>query len=590
MPRLRQGRALAEGEDRRASALRGDAAALLVALAVTLVAFGGVASNEFLNWDDRAALVDNPALDGEGVLGWAFTTTHMSHYQPLSWLAWALARRWFGAGATVHHVLSLALHLVNVVLVFVLGHRLASAAGLAAEPRRVAALAASLSFAVHPLRVEPVAWASGLPYVLALAPLLASTLLYLRHAAGSPSPVALGFSIFFYGLSLLSRAFSPALAFVLLALDFSLGRVQRGGWTRLGIEKLPYAALAVVATMAEGGARRFAPLERVGVSERASEAALAPFVYILRTLWPLGLSPLDPLSLERGQYLPSLLVGVALLIVVSAAVWRWRREHPWLLVGWLAYLLLLGPALGLLPSGLQATADRYTYLPGVTLALGIGGGAARLWADRPRRRGWAIVGVALAAVLVGLTLRQVRFWKDSVTLWTHALALDARNDVALYNLAHALAEKGDAAGAETQYRRLLELVPDHELGRRNLALLEAARFEREGNDRAAAGRLPEAIELYGRALERDAARLHSRRSRGMALAQLGRYADAIPDLREAARAPDAEPVVAGALAFVLAESGRSGEAADVLRDALGRHPGDPRLSRALAELERRPPE
>jgi protein O-mannosyl-transferase len=587
--RLRRARAIARQSETHAPEWgAADAAALAVVLALAVAALVGVAGNDHLNWDDQAALVENPALDRPGVVGWAFSTTHMSHYQPLSWLAWALARRSFGSTPAVHHVLSLALHLVNAALLLILAMRLGSLAGLAPAPRCVAALTAALFFAVHPLRVEPVAWASGFPYVLALAPLLLAVVLYLRYASGSGTRAALGASVFCYGVSLLCRAFSPALPFVLLVLDVALGRLQRLGLRRAILEKLPYAALALAATFAEAGARRFAPLERVGVPERASEAALAPFVYLYRTIWPVGLSPLDPLSLERGTLLPGLVLGLALLAGVTVLAYRWRHERPWLLVGWLAYLLLLGPALGVLPSGLQATADRYTYLPSVPIALLTGAAAARLWGDAARRWIWVALGVGLTALLVGVTRHQVAYWRDSVTLWTHALELDANNDVALYNLAHALAKKGDAAGAEARYRRLLELVPDHDVGRRNLELLEAARLEREGNEAAAAGRFDEAIQLYGRALERDAARLHSRRSRGMALARLGRYAEAIPDLAQAAQAPDAEPEVAGALAFALVESGRRGEAVTTLRTALARHPGDPRLSEALASLEKPP--
>lgn len=589
MSRLRRARAIGRRAEADAPGWgAADAAALLVVLAVTLGAFAGVAHNDLLNWDDRAALVENAALDRPGVVSWAFSTTHMSHFQPLSWLSWALVRRAFGVTAAVHHLLSLALHSVNAALVFILAFVLGARAGLTPAPRCVAAAVSALLFAVHPLRVEPVAWASGLPYVLALAPLLLSVLLYLRHAAGTAAGPALVASILLYGVSMLCRAFAPALPLVLLVLDFALGRLPRLGWARALLEKLPYAGIALAATLGEASARRFASLERVGVPERASEAALAPFVYLYRTLWPAGLSPLDPLSLEPGTVFPFLVIGVGLLAAVSVLTYRFRREHPWLLTAWLAYLLLLGPALGLLPSGLQATADRYTYVPGVAIALLAGAGAARLWQDARRRGAWLAVGVGLAVVLAVLTRQQVRCWRDSVTLWTRALEVNERNDVAIYNLAHAFAEKGDSARAEALYRRLLALVPDHDVGRRNLELLEAARLEREGNEAAAAGRLDEAIQLYGRALERDAARLHSRRSRGITLARLGRYAEAILDLAQAAAAPDAEPEVAGALAFALAESGRRDEAAAALREALARYPGEPRLTEALASLERRP--
>jgi hypothetical protein len=184
--RLRRARGVAEQAEPKRPGLRtADILALTAVCIATALGFAGVADNELLNWDDQAALVKNTALDGDGVAGWAFSTTHMAHYQPLSWLAWALTRRAFGPAPAVHHLLSLALHLANAALVFVLAFGLASLTKLGAAPRRVAALSAAILFAAHPLRVEPVAWASGLPYVLALTPLLLSVILYVRHATAS---------------------------------------------------------------------------------------------------------------------------------------------------------------------------------------------------------------------------------------------------------------------------------------------------------------------------------------------------------------------------------------------------------------------
>jgi tetratricopeptide (TPR) repeat protein len=256
------------------------------------------------------------------------------------------------------------------------------------------------------------------------------------------------------------------------------------------------------------------------------------------------------------------------------------------MAGWLAYLLLLAPASGLAPSGVQATADRYTYLPSVAVALLVGAGAGRLRVDT-RWRKWLALGLALATALGVLTWRQVGFWRDSVTLWTRAVELDPRNNVALYNLALALDEAGDKPAAAGRYRELLALVPDHAPARKNLELLEAARFEREAGAAVAAGRLDEAAGLYGRALEHDPARLHSRRSRGMALAQLGRFGEAIPDLQAALRAGGAEPEVAAALAFALAQTGRREDALQVLRAAVARHPDSGGLVQELARLEDR---
>jgi tetratricopeptide (TPR) repeat protein len=539
-----------------------DAVALLAVLVVTAAAFHGVVRNGFLNWDDDAALVGNVALDGPGVLRWAFTTDHMSHYQPLSWLAWAGARRLLGAGAPAHHLASLAAHLLNAGLVFALAWRLGSLAGLNAGPRRVSALAAALVFGVHPLRVEPVAWASAFPYPLALAPLLVSVIAYLAAARpGGLSAPWLALSLLSYAVSLLCRAAAPGLPLVLLALDFGLGRLRLTGWPRALLEKLPYALLALLALVAEAGTRDFAAFERVGPGARAADAAIAPFLYLLRSAWPVGLSPLDVQPLEAKAVLPVLFSGLVLLVAVTVLAWRQRARLPMLCGAWLAYLVLLAPASGLAPSGLQATADRYAYLPGVPVALLVGAIAARLWTDERRRAVSLTAGLALVGALAWATSRQVGFWRDSATLWTRALELNPRNDVAQYNLALALAETGDEAGAAAGYRRVLEMIPEHGPARHNLDVLEAARLEREAGAAAAAGLLSEAVTLYGQALERDPQRLHSRRSRGMALAQLGRFEEAVPDLRAAVAAGGEEPAVVLALQFALERTGHADEAA-----------------------------
>lgn len=565
-----------------------DGVALLAVVLVTAAAFHGVVQHGFLNWDDDAALVRNAALDGPGVVAWAFTTNHMGHYQPLSWLAWAALRRALGTGASAHHLASLAVHLLNAALVFVLGWRIGSLAGLAAAPRRVAATAAALVFAVHPLRVEPVAWASAFPYPLALAPLLLSVIAYLA-AAGSSSPFPFLPSLLLYAVSLLCRSAAPGLPLVLLALDSLLGRPAGRGWKRVLLEKLPYALLAFAATLAEAATRDFAALERVGAAARAAAATTAPFAYLTRTLWPVGLSPLDVQPLHATTSWAAALAGLASLAAVTALLYRHRARWAVAWTAWVAYLALLGPASGLAPSGLQATADRYMYIPGMPIALLLGGLAARLSRDERRRGLWLALGAVLAAALAISTWRQAAFWRDSVTLWSRALEVNPRNDVAQYNLALARAAAGEEPAAAAGYRRVLELVPDHAPARHNLDLLEAAQFEREAGAAAAAGGLQEAVMLYGRALERDPRRLHSRRSRGVALAQLGRFEEAIPDLRAALASGSAEPEVAAALAFALEQDGARDEAVRVLREAVARHPGAGRLAQDLARLEGRMP-
>jgi tetratricopeptide (TPR) repeat protein len=516
----------------------------LVLLAVAVVFFR-VARHGFLNWDDPEVLVANPALDAPGVVGWAFTTTHIGHYQPLAWVTWAALRRLFGTGAAVHHAAALVLHLVNTALVFALGRRLAYR-GLPAGAARAAGAVAALVFGLHPLRVEPVAWASAFPYVLGMAPLLASVLLYL-HYAETGDRRALVLSVTAFAVSALCRPMAPGLALVLLGLDALYDRFDRG-LGRVLAEKVPYAAIGLVAAWVEGGARRFASLQAIGVADRVEAAAWAPFVYLGRTLWPAGLTPLDPLPIESHRPLLGAVVACSALALAALAAWRVRRREPAAAAGFLAFLVLTAPVAGLTPSGLQATADRYAYLPGVALALLAGGVFARAWQVPGRRPALVGVAVAAAAALGAMSLGYLAHWRDSVSLWTRALSLESKNDVALYNLALALEEAGDVDGALRRYEELLRLVPEHAPARHNRDLLLARRFEQQGNAEAQQGRLAEAVATYTRALELDPGRLHSRRSRGMAEAELGRCAAAIPDLA-AAQAAAPETAVGHALTY-----------------------------------------
>jgi protein O-mannosyl-transferase len=528
----------------------GPAFAFLGTLGVVALVFSRVASYGFLNWDDPDVLVRNPPLDGPGVVAWAFSTTHVGHYQPLAWLAWAALRRGFGSGAAVHHLAALVGHAVNTALVFLLARRLAGAARLSAGAGIAGALLAALAFGLHPLRVEVVAWASAFPYALALGPLLLACLAYCRyvHTAAQGWFAA---ALALYGVSLLCRPMAPGFALVLLILDLWLRR--SGTWGSFVFEKLPFGVLGALAALAEAGARSFAPLERVGLVSRLGHVAWAPLVYVARTLWPSGLTPLDPLPIESRGSAAEALAGVGLLVVVTLVAWRLRDRSAAIPAGWFALLVLAAPAAGFVPSGLQASADRYTYLPGVVLALLAGGAFARGW-ERPARRPLlAAIGLLVSGSLALATTRYLPAWRDSIALWTRALEADPRNDVALYNLALALEEKGDNDAAIERYEELLRVLPEHGPARHNRERLLAQRFEREAGALAQAGRLTEAVATYSRALALDPLRLHSRRSRGMALAELGRCEEALADL-QSALAAGSEPAVLAALDYCQRQS------------------------------------
>ena len=528
--------------------------ALAVAFA-GLVVFAPVLSNDWVSWDDPEAIVENDALRDPGVVSWAFTTSHMSHFQPLSWLLWASTGRLFGFTPEVFHGLSLLFHVVNAVLLYFLMGEL----GIG----RNAAMAATLLYGVHPLRVEPVAWASAFPYLLATGFVLAATLFYLRGRLGA--------SALLYAGSVLARPAAFAFPLVLLTLDIFR---KRQPVSRLVIEKAPFFALALAGLVLEGRSRRFLDFEAYGLGARLTLAADSLLSHVSRQAWPVGLTPIDPLPLEPTLDFSVLALGAVVLTGSAVLAFRLRAKLPAAPALWVSWLLLLIPSLGLAPSGLQATADRYSYVPGLVVAVALGAALARL----PSVASWA--GVLAVVLLGGAAYRQCFWWRDSVTLWGRAVQLDSTNDLALYFHASALAKAGRFDEAARRYRELLEILPDHVPARKDLARIES----RDGDALAASGDLPGAIELYRKALERDPDLSSARERLGMALFQLGRFQEALPELDAAFQTGPSDPGAANAYALLLTDAGRDGEALAALETAVSRFPDDVGVLHNLARL------
>ena len=553
--------------------------AIAAAIAVTYAPAFGFA---FLNWDDHAVILQNPSLEFPGVLTWAFTTLHMQHYQPLGWLAWAAIKSAFGLDPVAFHAANVAAHLACALLVWMVGRRLLASA-IPATPapwREAAAVCGALLFALHPLRVEVVAWISALPYSIALALTLASSAAFLRSASTESRRPPLG-ALALYAASLLARPVALGFPLVLVLLATCLfKRSLRVAAARAW----PFAALAAVATVAESIAR--APgLNDTSWTYRLQSAATAPFIYLSHTAAPVGLTPLDALPLEPSASPGLLLAALLGLAGLSIAAWLGRRRWPAPAAGWAAYLVLLAPAAGLVPSGLQATADRYTYFPDVVLALLVTG-LAVWWAGQSTRR-FRLVAATLVVLVVSSSLasrKALAPWTNSVSLWARVVALDPTQDAGLYNLGTALSAEGRNNEAAARYREALAANPAHADAQANLNRLDAIRLEREGNDLAARGDLAAAADRYGRAVGLDPARTHAQAGRGMALANLGRGAEAIPPLREAIRQGTDDPSVPSALGVLLLQAGQRREARTVLETALARHQDDVGLAHNLARL------
>lgn len=564
-----------------------------------LVALGAAApflpalGNGFV-WDDVLNFVDNPAYRGLGraQLAWMLTTTHMGHWVPLTWATLGADYLWWGLDPCGYHLGNVVLHAATAVAVYLVSSRLLGMAGApgaagAGTGQRVGAAVAALLFAVHPLRVESVAWAterrdvlSGLFFVLAVA-------CHLRRFERDPArPVRPWYWLSFacFVLAVLSKAITVTLPAVLLVLDvYPLGRLRRRpgapGPVRRALallaEKLPFVAVALAAgsmailAAARGGELR--GVSEVDVLDRGAIALHAVAFYLWKTAVPVALAPLYELPTRlEGLRPPAAASGLVVLALTALAVLA-RRRLPALGAAWIAYLVLVLPVSGLLQNGFQSAADRYTYLPSLPWAVLAGAGldtAWRRWPGWPRR---ALLAAALVASvsLAAMTARQVAVWRSPESLWRHALAT-TESSIAHYNLGVVLTDRGQPADAIPHYRRALAIRPSYFKAQANLGLVLAR-----------TGRWDEAIEAYGRALELDPSGVEVRLNLGTALVRQGRFDEAIAQYREALRLKPGDPVAHYNWGNALARQERWDAAIEAYRAALGI---DPRFAEARSNL------
>ncbi len=588
---------------------------------VTLIVFLRAVEGGFVDYDDADYVTANAqvqaGLTWAGVR-WAFTTGHASNWHPLTWLSHMLDAQLYGLTPAGHHLTSVAFHAVNAGLVFLVLWNLTGAAGRS--------LTAAALFALHPLRVESVAWISERKDVLSLFFGLLALLAYARFAAArskvntaSAAPDrwrgwgAYGLALLCFALSLLSKPMWVTLPFLLLLLDY--WPLRRGGasvrvWGRLVMEKLPFFALTVASSLVtfwvqqRGGA--VASVTGLPLRARLENAGVAYGRYLLKALWPADLAPLYP----HPGFWPTDQVVVAALVVIGISLLVIARRRPWpyAFVGWFWFVGTLVPVIGLVQVGIQSLADRYTYLPGLGLILALVWGAQSLmarWRIPPLTIAFGVL--ALAATCAVLTWRQIRFWRDSERLFSRAVAVTKNNYLAHNNLGFYFAQQGRLPEAIAQYETSLRIKPDYEDALNNLGhalagqgrhaealpYYEAALRVRPrhvevnnnyGNALANLGRLEEAIRHYEIALRENPQHADTHNNLGIALAQQGCLEAARDHLQEAVRL---RPQHAGShsnLGNVLAALGRLDAAAGQYRQALRLQPDDAQAHNNLGNV------
>src|SRR5262245_21296924 len=430
----------------------------ILVVVLTTAAFYPVLQNKFVNWDDYKNIVENPHYRGLGRtnIRWMFTTFHMGHYQPLTWVTWGFDYVLWGMNPFGYHLTSLILHAATAVAFFFMARELLSiATGSAETPAAVwvGAATAALVFALHPLRVESVAWAterrdvlSGLFYTLTI-------LAYLY--AWRRKKLRAGWYWLTLGLflcAILSKSITVTLPAVLLLLDlYPLRRLggSTGWWSKSARtvywEKLPFALLSLVfsavAFLPHALLDDMASLERLGVLERLTISVYGLWFYFWKTVAPFKLSPLYELPSQADLWTLSFMFSYAVVILAMALGLGLRHRLPGVGIAGLAYSATLLPVLGIFHNGPQIVADRYSYLACMGWAVLIGAGAQYFWkssADAPMGKRYLVLGSCITAVLlVGLgflTWRQTQVWRDPEKLWNHVLSTTGESLFARNNL------------------------------------------------------------------------------------------------------------------------------------------------------------
>jgi Tfp pilus assembly protein PilF len=441
---------------------------VLLAL-TTIVVYSPVVWHPFINYDDPNYVTENQHVRS-GVslhtIVWATTAMEQGNWHPLTWIAHALDWQLYGTRAGGHHLSSLLLHVINVVMLFLL---LARATGLTVRSSLVAAL-----FALHPLNVESVAWIAERKNVLSMFFFLLALAAYGWYAR-KPTVnryVVVGV-LFIFGLA--SKPMIITLPFVLLLLDYwPLGRIR--GWTepspvlavpqttwlRLLTEKLPLFGLcvgsAIITVIAQQSGHAVIPFAELPFQARAANAIYSYAMYIVKVMWPVKLAILYPHPLNTLTFTQVALSALC-LIMVSVLVWRERINRPYMLIGWLWFLGTLIPVIGLIQVGAQAMADRYAYLPAIGIFLLL---VWRIleWAEARRIRFSIIAAVAgtVLFVLCALTIRQLTYWRSSYDLWAHTLQVTRDNFIANEKMADFLVQQNRPEALD-YYEAAANIVP-----------------------------------------------------------------------------------------------------------------------------------
>lgn len=495
----------------------------IILMIATLAVYMQVVNHEFIFYDDPDYITENTNIH-YGItlqsISWAFTTFHASNWHPLTWLSHLLDVQLYGLNPAGHHVTNVVFHGATTILLFLF---LTRVSGYLWRSAVVAAL-----FALHPLHVESVAWAAERKDVLSAFFWMVTLILYNRYVE-QPGKVRYGLAVISMALGLMAKPMLVTLPIVLLFLDYwPLGRTglvpapvniprQQRSLRFLLLEKVPFAALAAISCVMTIYAQRsvMTDIDATPLFARIANGVVAYLLYLHKMVIPWHLSVLyqfnDDLPLWQS------LGAVILLTAVSALIWQQRRQRPYLIVGWLWYLLTLVPVIGIVKVGSQGMADRYTYIPLIgmfVLLVWLSADSLRQWDKNVLIRSTA--AALMLTVCAATAWRQVSYWRDTKTLFTHALTVSLNNFMAYYCLGLVSDMAGQSAEALEYYRKTIAIAPWY-----------SEPYLKIGESLQLAGKTDEAQQMFDKAVALEPGSFSAQTGRASFLASINRMEDAV---------------------------------------------------------------
>ena len=607
--------------DKKRLNVRYDLVVMLVLVLATAVVYLQVKDYDFVNYDDNEYITENRHVQTGltyGNITWAFTAFHVSNWHPLTWISHMLDCQLFGLKPGLHHLVNLFFHMANTLLLFLILHRMTKAIWQSAF---VAAV-----FAIHPLHVESVAWVTERKDVLSTLFWMLTIGAYVFYVERRELKRYL-FTLLFFALGLLAKPMLVTLPFVLILLDYwplrrlTIGKSavndnpqsekslnthrkkkERGRDTKKAehinktekqnrqrpaighiiLEKVPFFVLAlassIVTYMAQQKAGAVGSLQRFPLSARIANAIVSYCGYIGKMIWPENLAVLYP----HPGMLPTweVVAAVFFLGITTFLIIRNVKRYPYLTTGWLWYLGTLVPVIGLVQVGVQAMADRYTYIPIIGVSIMVAWGVPELlrkW--RHRNAALAAVAVITLSIFSYVTWKQVGYWQNSVTLFKHTLEKTTNNPIMQNNLGNTLEDEGRLDEAIAHYTESLRIDPNLADSYNNIGLALTKQ-----------GRADEAIPNFLKAIRISANHAVAHYNLGTVLASRGKLDEAIYHFRESIRISPDYAKAYNNLGNVLLMQGKIDEAIGSFREALRINPdyvmAQENLKNALAQQKK----